>query len=383
MKTYKFIVNTLCCLIPFRHPRHKMRDKLMEYYWLPQSVIELAKYKTYKIPQKSVLIIEPNYFHGEVVPGIAKYIQELGYTPVIILHPQVRRDNPFCRWAAHPTVFYMMPDITRRILKQTRDKFEFVFLTSHTLWSMRYFGPYIKYLGFVPDSKHKYMAIEHDTSFIKKFHQEQNKSRLFTLTGFDDTSMLNPHYFGETPATPRNQDTTIFFAVVNQQSAADKLFSATRNLLKQGQRNFRVIIGGRTCIKKIPTDLQNVITLTGFLTFKQLWNWIDKSDFFIFGMDAKNETHRRYTQTTVTGSLQTVLAFAKPGIIEPEFATAYKLDDDVVIIDENLANAMTRALNMSHSEYQKMQDNIKKLADKITNESLRNLETKITHRDME
>ena len=37
-----------------------------------------------KVPEKTVLLAEPNAFHGECLPGYVKYFRELGYKVVIL-----------------------------------------------------------------------------------------------------------------------------------------------------------------------------------------------------------------------------------------------------------------------------------------------------------
>lgn len=69
-------------------------DRLTEHII---SFFDILKFKTYKIKRKSVLIVEPNPYHGEILPGFVKYFQEVleGYNTDLFLRRKNITDSPF------------------------------------------------------------------------------------------------------------------------------------------------------------------------------------------------------------------------------------------------------------------------------------------------
>ena len=87
----KHLAQLLCCWIPFRRPRKKAIASLKELDWSKIRANYLKynhfyqEFLTHKVAAKSVLVIEPNNYHGEVVPGFVKYWQDLGYNVDVIM----------------------------------------------------------------------------------------------------------------------------------------------------------------------------------------------------------------------------------------------------------------------------------------------------------
>ena len=372
----KLLVSIICCMIPMRRARHKVRR------FFAQSFSNKQLNKFIKSKQGNVLLIEPNPYHGEIIPGFVKYWEDLGYKVDLILQPKLRNDSPFIRHKNKPNAFYMIPAIQKKALAlQKIKKYDFVFMTTSVYWSDGVVDSYPKWLGFLPDAKYGVMMIEHNViPWVKDYGHDKfvNQKRSFTLTGNHDIPMLNPHYFGDIEITPKS-DKTIFSGVINY-GDGEVIFTAVRKLLNRGITNFSVVITGRSPIKKIPRDLKSHIKMTGLMSFSKLWKFYETADFLLPTLIPGIPYYDRYKNSTVTGSFQTSLAFCKPMLMEKSFAEHYWLDDtNALTYDgvDNLAESMEYAIKLSGKKYQEIQNNIKKLADKIEHESLVNLKQTI------
>ena len=107
--------------------RHVSRFKF-SFCSIPQYKDLMSK----PLKNKSVLIIEPNDFHGEVILGYAEYFTMLGYDVDIIVTPNQMKTNPFnlCQlenvhWYAINEVFF------KKILSSAKAKeYSFVLFSS-------------------------------------------------------------------------------------------------------------------------------------------------------------------------------------------------------------------------------------------------------------
>jgi hypothetical protein len=62
--------------------------------------MSLMSLKTHfkKIGTSKVLIVEPNSYHGELLPGFTYLFQKLGFRVEILSTYDVHKENPFCKY---------------------------------------------------------------------------------------------------------------------------------------------------------------------------------------------------------------------------------------------------------------------------------------------
>ncbi|MDR2338454.1 MAG: hypothetical protein LBE20_07455, partial [Deltaproteobacteria bacterium] len=319
----------------------------------------LYRFKSHAVPDKTVLIVEPNPYHGEILPGFVKYFSELGYKVELILQLSLKKDSPFVRFDSPPVIFYLPPFGQRTALKlATAKKYDFIFFSTSVLWVAGYKNSYLKFLGFVPE---KFFMVEHNIiPWVKQYRHDKYADRLFSLSGFNNIPMLNPHYFGNVQITDKSEITT-FAAVLNVRENAALLFGAVRELLSRGIVNFRVVVAGAAEIDKIPADLESHVTITGKISFEKLWKIYEDADFILPCLNPELEIQKKYLGSTTTGSWSNIMAFAKPAVIHSDFAKFYRLDDTNAILyqdNKKFSAAMAAAIVMSAAEYKIMQNNI-------------------------
>ena len=75
------------------------------------------------VPAKTVLLIEPNDCHGEVLPGLARYFADLGYSVRVILSAYNFAQAPFCRMP-EVKVFCLNDTLLSYFVRKHKNKIE-------------------------------------------------------------------------------------------------------------------------------------------------------------------------------------------------------------------------------------------------------------------
>lgn len=338
----------------------------------------------FKPRKNSVLLIEPNPYHGEIQPGFVKYFQDLGYNVDIFLRLENMLENPFVKYTDNPPrMFYGTAPIIRDWVNNLKgNEYEYIFLSSSAFWNTpkEFFGKYLDYLGQIPKSKHGLLMIEHNAiPFLHEYDEEKYlaEHRVFALTANNGIPRLNPHYFGKFK-TKKFNDKEIHFVVVGGINSSCKnhtlLLDTIKELVTNNITNFKVFVVGNGNLD-IPDEISKYISVLGRLNYDDMYNIVNDSDFVLALLDPENPDHNRYKTGTTTGTFQLSLGFNKPMIINDIFAKHYGLNDSNAIIyhGNDLYHAMDVAIKLPGAKYKTICENLAKLESEIYNESLNNL----------
>jgi hypothetical protein len=375
----------ICLFIPIKSWRKKARDKLLYLaYFAPEAEHSDNSFYDYEIREKSVLIVEPNSFHGEILPGFAKYFQELGFNVDLFLRPHNMRQDPFCDYPQDklPQFFLgNMEHIKEWLHLEKINNYEYIFFSSYT-YGEKYLtagDSYLKYLEFLPKARKGLLVVEHSLFCLNKYGAEKwlQEGRLFLLWPFQGIPFLNPHYFGERKISRKNAKTRFFaVGIVMDRNCLGLIFEAAQKLLSAENGNFELILAGRGEAPKITKRLAQHVKFKGGLDFAAMFAEIRAADFILLPLSYAVERHREYLRGKVSGTNQLMLGFVKPCLFEKAFANAYGLTEKNAVIYDNgreLADAMRRAMEMCPEEYDRMRENLQFLADEMYGESLANL----------
>lgn len=381
-KIYEYIIKFICLFISQKNRRKTRNNLLMKPAIIKKnikSILSYLKFLKNKVPANTILMIEPNPYHFELMPGFYKYFHKLGYNIEIMAQPGLARDSPFINNQKPLHIYLLSPFFQKKALKQDKTKeYDLVFLNTSVLWADGVRNSYINWLNFEPKGKRGLMLIEHNIfPYVKEYGHEKyiNQYRSFTLRGQNNTTMLNPHYFGDVKITKKSGK-NVFSVIINEKENIDFLLTTCRNLIHTGIKNFEIIITGRTVINNISEDLTKFIKITGEITFDELWKIYEESDFIISMLNPDINNHSRYKESTTTGTWQTMLGFLKPILIHAEFAPYYHLDESNSIIykcNSLLTEAIIKCINMTNEEYEELQKNIQNLEKDIFDQSFENL----------
>lgn len=93
MKLNRTLIKLLCNFIPYRPWRRAVRQFLQRY-----SVFTFTSFRRFlnkKVLPHSVLLIEPNRYHGEILSGFASYFLKLGYQVDVLIPRELYKLKPF------------------------------------------------------------------------------------------------------------------------------------------------------------------------------------------------------------------------------------------------------------------------------------------------
>lgn len=317
-----------------------------------------------KANSHSVLIFEAQPHHGECLPAYIKYFNDLGYHVDLLLLREIIKQNPFCKMPGNSdfSIIEGTWDNRAEILKNEK-----ILNYKHIMISTAicYYSPQIPVIDEFPIfKKHpSVFIVEHDLHDIDINHEREylEKNRISTLWKFQHGTMINPCYFGNVTITQKNVPTFIVVGKIEKKRKNhDLLFDAISRLLNKTE-NFHVVIIGEVenSALTIPEKIRPHVTITGYLNFPEMFEYMEKADFFLPLLDEKNKEHERYLTSGVTGSLQLILGFRKIALIQEKFAKFYEFsDENALIYKERLDEAMYKAVEMSPKIYQEMQNNL-------------------------
>ena len=338
------------------------------------------KFITRSVRKNSVLVIEFNGCHGEVIGTMVKYLDDLGYKIDVLINTKTLNEQPFCRQKISDMRIYKIRPKFEKIFLHSRNarKYAHVFLmTSAYYYTDNPDGKYKCALPFFNGTKLKPYVIEHDLNDVKKFCEDDliKSNHLITLGKFNRGVFVNAHDFGETKKLPRHTPTT-FITVGNiegKRKNFDILVDAAQKLAQHGAE-FKIIVVGRGNVFKIPADIRQFFEITGRLNFPDMFEKLESADFFLPLLDPDNPAHDRYLTTGVTGSAQLIYGFAKVPVIHSKFADFYRFNNsNAIVYSGDMTDAMLHAINMTDTEYEKLRQSLKQTADEIKRESINNL----------
>ena len=324
-------------------------------------------------PKKhNVLLIETNGCHGEVIGGYVKYFQELGYNVYILISNTIKKENPFCRYDVKNIYSCNPKKFSKLLVAEYLNRYDHIFVMS----SVNYDHGVQSVKTLYPDlAAHKSVYyIHHQIPYIYRFYRKTNTKHNIMLGKFKNTVFINPHLFGKY-CIPQKSDKTIFVSVggINpKRKNHTMLLSAITELDAMGL-DFMVWIIGSGSLKHLQPNVRKHIQLLGHLDYKDMYNFVEKSHFFLPLLDDKNIKHNRYITTQVTGSAQLIYGFRKIPVIHKKFAKFYRFNSKNAVIYENLVNGMKSAILMKPSEYSQHITQLDDTATSIYNESLNNL----------
>lgn len=346
--TQTVMLRLLTMCIPFRNLRKKWRTFLRDFLsdYDRDARRSMRAWRRHPVAGRTILILEPNYCHGEVIPGFCRHLLDMGYRVDVLMHHSLARQSPLCCFKEGDIhIFTAMCTSWKRLAKaRVLTRYEAILVSTSAFYDIPGWASFLHMTGL--DKFANLLAVEHELKDIPRFGEEEldRQGRLLTLGSFPRGMMVNPHFFGEIPPAPRNREPV--FITVGSLSAQRKnhelLVEALETVCNEGYRNFSVIIVGEGELGKIPG----------------------------------NPAHNRYTTTGVTGSAQLVYGFAKIPVIHEKFASFYGFNDRNALLyrEETLGGAMLRAIRQTEEEYAEMQQALLQLGRDIDRESRSNLE---------
>ncbi len=335
----------------------------------------------------TVLLVEPNPYHGEILPGFTYLFQELGYKVELLIRNEVAFQKPFAIYPKDrlPLIHTGSAERLKKYLYSIEEgKYEIILFTTNVYWEKdKNNTSYLRYLKFLPKANLGSLFVEHnlwsidndDSSLIYK------ANRLFTLLEYpyrgSKTKMLNPHYFGELKTTESRDLNRILLLGSSSYSSSNikLLFQAVRKVKEISNKPISISITGADV--DVPSDLRDEIKTLGFLNFPEFYQIIENHDYLLTVFDSKSSSpeQNKYKHGTTSGTIQLSLGFNKPIIINDTNALAYGFSekDSITYKNNNLFNGLKNALEMNQLKYEDIVNNLKIKSRNIEKTSLHNL----------
>lgn len=385
----KHLAQLLCCWIPCKKARKKAIASLKEFDTkkIRRNFIKYDHYYLdflkHDIPEKSVLIVEPNNYHGEIIPGFVKYWQNLGYHVDVIMRIANYEENPFALFAQDemPDIYPMQKWRISKVLKSKRMReYDFVFVSSFDYQETK--ERYYDYLGFEPQSHRGSLCIYHNCQNIEPYGEIKKYlgKRLFVLNEFPlaegKAKLLCPIYFGNVAPHEKNPKTR--FVMIGRLSPNTRncaqLLESIEKLLQENITDFEVYVIGSGGME-IPEHLKKHIKKLGRLNFHDMYHHCMDSDFLLALLDPESPQQESYKHGTTTGSKQLSLGLNKPMLLEKTFADVYGFSekDTIVYQGNSLYEAMKQAVAMDKKAYAEKCKALRQHAEEVAAKSRKNL----------
>lgn len=359
-------------------------DNSEKYYLFGSILIFKKKIKAPIIKDNTFIVWEPcSKSHSEVVPGYCKYLLDLGYHVSVLLNPDRYKEGLFSRFEDENISY------NKLTLKEIKDYFKHTNIDKVKGVMVTTVGKICDcvhydqcYSTFYPETdRKKLLFVEHEASFaVDKGSWCENLITLRKLNYKGAKSVVvNPHYFGNVNITPKNEDITNFItigAIKPNKKNSQMIVDAVQKVYDQGYRNFKITVVGKGSIKHIPKAIRKYFDVKGRLSFRRMYEEIEKADFMLTSYNEDDPEHIRYNTSGTSGNFQLMYGFLKPCIITEGFAPINGLNKENAILykgDEHYSDALIAGINMSEKEYLNMQNKLKEYEQKLYKESLRNL----------
>ena len=175
IKIKRFFVHILVILILNREKRRKVRIALLEYPFIPClcSLFPALRFLCHRVRPNSILLLETNDSHGEVIAGYLRYFKELGYKIDILVERTIIKENPFCRLKTdNIKIFNCYRAFWGWIFKHKKImKYKHIFLMSSAYYLKEHEKTYGNVLYFFPKLKEhpSLYVVEHDLKDVERF----------------------------------------------------------------------------------------------------------------------------------------------------------------------------------------------------------------------
>lgn len=371
-------------LAQYRTPKLKY---IIKDFFLSLGVIPLGIKLFFENKKNTVLMFEPNPYHGETFAGYINYFSDLGYKVHFIAQKTLSKENPFTRLQhkindkkLEITYIKMSKCFIETFFKMSflLKNYKNIFITSN----MGYFKGIPLIISKTMSKKllKKAIFIEHDTdNFIKADEKNLIKSnQIATLIKRkfqeSNTLQINPCTFGKVKKSEFSENIINFMIIgcINKDYKGHYLIKeAIFELINSGYTNFKFTIIGSGNLK-IDDEHKKYIDFKGRLNFEDMFKNIEQAQYILFLLDEKNKEHHKYINRSVTGALQLALGFKIIPILHKKFADIYNLSNKNALIQdgESLASVLKKAINTKSDEYNNMQKNLNILQNEYYNTSL-------------
>lgn len=336
-------------------------------------------------PQTFILWEPCTHSHGEVVPGYAHYLAELGLQVAVLLTPKRLEEGLFDRYGHENINLYRMSQKEIRAFLKSSDLSKIAGLMITTAGKLPVHPDNrLDLESVVPTPPKHLLVVEHDAA--PRLLAGRAHPKTVTLRTLDDTLIkdtrprtINPHHFGTIKEKSVKNKKTVFVMVGAARSKRrnqNLVWDAAADLLASGNNNFEIRLIGKPGRHGIPSSLKEHVIELGRLDYPDMFRELEACDFIMTAFQRDNEDHLFYRTTGTSGSFQLAYGFRKPMITQERFTALSALTAENTITyddDADMARALKSAIEMPQDHYATMQNAMSQAAKALYDQSLNNL----------
>jgi hypothetical protein len=329
-------------------------------------------------PENSVLLVEAFESHGECLPGLAKYLRDLGYHVDVVMassggkiHDLRNEAGVFSRFEGNQEgmirLFAFPPECVTPFL-QSRAVSKYKHIVINTYHDYKF--------ADVDLFKLKPVCMIHSNAYQNDDYAYTNKIiSLVKINCVDRSSpvIVNAHYFGNFVPHKKSEVTELLiFGTISggfeHKRNRNLIVKICEHLNRKNITNYRIKIAGDKSFD-VPFEYRDNIRLMGFLPFSELYKEVEQADFIVSTIDPALEG---YTNKA-SGAYQLSYGFLKPILIHKRFADVGNFTDKNSIVYDDICFAVEQAIQIDAEDYNAMIDELRILQQNIYNQSLYNL----------
>lgn len=348
------------------------------------------------------MLLEPNPYHSEVLPGITKYFEDLGYVVDVYIRKEVIGQDVFCRYKIKGKIFPFSIEQRNALFRDVAGKYEYLFLSSMEWCENGETRRFLDELSVVPKTRYGILGMYHSTLHMVQFNEERmlHEGRLFCISDFqrnefEELTALAPIYFGEIneKIDSEKNNGKIIFLSIGSSMHLEKLSSEYWKLSREERKKIefrhigplpavsrweghlwhRVVKSIVACVIPKYRNIDAMKCL-GKVNFDVLYDELEKADFVLVLLN-DDEIDGRYLKVGTSGIRQSILGFKKISIIQNIYGNYYGIKEGARISLQKwkVADAIRVALHIRNENYKLYKENVATCATQIYDESLNNL----------
>lgn len=313
--------------------------------------------------KSKILLVELNDFHFELLDSIIYYFESLGYEIDVVVRTQSSYQNA------------IKLDLSQ-ILGLLRDtsKYDFVFL--NTMFLSLKTQHHVKTLANI-NAKYGVLGIYHTISDIYKFGDiaSYKEGRIFTLRKMFYRGGVTPTLScsKEVDIKFSKNDIATFVSIgfpLYHRNFRHNLYKTIEKLLKNGIKNFRFILIGRSEFKDL--RFRNHISFFLNPTTLELNEILKSHNPHYTLMNFDDFAHKHYLYDSTSGLRQFSLMYNLPFVINKKFGESFGFDkSNAIFYDSNLYEAIYYAIKIINTDkYWNLKSNLHNLNEKLNYDSI-------------
>jgi hypothetical protein len=338
-----------------------------------------------------ILVVELTAGHGEVLVGNVNYLLELGYKVAALVSPENYKSGVFgrCNFPKDKVSFYLShKEICQSSsFFQLCSSFKYVFFNTFDMglnwmyknWNKKYYSLY---------NKQNLLFILHCTKNTDGFSDDYYKN-FFMLYNFKyangmTSKILAPVFYGDIKIEHLKNEEILFYSPGRfHKDVRDfgLIVKSIRELVNSGVTNFRIIFTGRSWLDSnslkillMSSDIAKYIDIRGEVSYEEMYKILEQSDYILTSLNKNNPEHIKLSYNHISGNFGLCVGFCKPMLMGKLWMDFYKLTDKgIAYEDNNLYDAMLRAIKLPSQEYTDLQRKLSEYKKELYDASLNNL----------